>query len=49
MSMNVYGLIQSVIKKPGGPRSRFYLHLLEQKRAGIPTLFVFSLEKVNQC
>jgi len=28
MSMNVYGLIQSVIKKPGGPRSRFYLHLL---------------------
>ena len=36
MSMNVYGLIQSVIKKPGGPRSRFYLHLLLQKRASGP-------------
>jgi len=26
--MNAYGLIQSVIKKPDGPCSRFYLHLL---------------------
>ena len=47
--MNAYVLIQSVIKKPGGPCSRFYLHLLKQKRASMPTLFMFSLEKVNQC
>ena len=49
MSMNVYGLIQSVIKSLVALVLAFICIYYNKKRAGIPTLFVFSLEKVNQC
>ncbi len=45
--MNAYGLIQSVIKSLIFAVLALSAFIIT-KRAGIPTLFVFSLEKVNR-